>query len=367
MAPAGRLLLVTDARRCLLLLLSFWLLGCETEIRSDGMPTGLAAATYSGIYAEPVALADGRYQGPPFIPDGASRPQVTLLSAPWLQADLEGDGSVEYVVLLAESSGGSGTFIYMAVMKEAADGFHNVATTLLGDRVEVKSLWFENRQLSVLLEERLATPPPQQRNWRFENASLQEIVELAGQLTLGHEVRQFVSCGGDDALWVLDSTGGELRSRIESFALEPYQPLFVVVRGVVSAAPEAEFAKDYSQQLQILQLLRAEREGWGCRLELGDARYRALGVEPFWRVDVMQDTLVFATPDTDTREFQRLDSTDQAVTFEGVDAAGGRLQLRLQNQPCTDPMSGSLYQFSAQLELDETQLNGCAVTPLPGR
>ena len=70
----------------------------------------LASATYSGIYDEPFTMTGGAYLGDPFVEGGASRPSVQLIDDFLLSADLTGDGKDEAVVLLAESSGGSGTF-----------------------------------------------------------------------------------------------------------------------------------------------------------------------------------------------------------------------------------------------------------------
>jgi heat shock protein HslJ/LysM repeat protein len=117
-------------------------------------PAGLSTqelgnATYHGIYAEPVTLTDGKYEGAPFVEGGASRPTVTLIPEPVGYGDLNGDGQADAAVLLAESSGGSGTFIYLAAMVVQDGGPQNVATTLLGDRVQVQSLTIEAGQIVV--------------------------------------------------------------------------------------------------------------------------------------------------------------------------------------------------------------------------
>lgn len=109
----------------------------------------LQNAVYAGLYEEPVQLQEGRYEGEPFVEGGASRPTVTLLPDPMASGDLDGDGVEEAAVLLAEDSGGSGTFIYLAVVSRVDGAAHNVATTLLGDRVEVESLSIADGQIMV--------------------------------------------------------------------------------------------------------------------------------------------------------------------------------------------------------------------------
>ncbi len=100
----------------------------------------LGAATYRGL-EEPAGeftLRAGRWEGPPYVAGGAARPSVSLAGDFRLTGDLDGDGVEEAAVLLAQSSGGSGTRIYLAVVAHIESGLRNVATTLLGDRVQIR-------------------------------------------------------------------------------------------------------------------------------------------------------------------------------------------------------------------------------------
>ena len=106
-----------------------------------GPPTTLelANATYSGIMDDPVTLIDGRWEGKPFVEGGASRPTVGLVQDFVLSGDLDGDGSDEAVALLWESSGGSGNRLFLAVMGRRDETATNLATILIGDRVQIRS------------------------------------------------------------------------------------------------------------------------------------------------------------------------------------------------------------------------------------
>ncbi len=95
-------------------------------------------ATYRGVFAEPVTLIDGRWQGAPYVEGGASRPSAGLVENFLLSGDLTGDGRDEAVVLVWESSGGSGTREYLAVMGRVDDAIVNLGTALIGDRIQVK-------------------------------------------------------------------------------------------------------------------------------------------------------------------------------------------------------------------------------------
>lgn len=108
----------------------------------------LKNADYRGIYEETVQLIDGRYEGEPFVEGGASRPTVSFID-PYAFGDLDGDGVEDAAVLLAENSGGSGTFIYLAAVLNRNGSPQNMATQLLGDRVQVNSMSIEDGEIVV--------------------------------------------------------------------------------------------------------------------------------------------------------------------------------------------------------------------------
>jgi hypothetical protein len=110
----------------------------------------LKNAEYQGIYQEPIQLTDGTYEGEPFVEGGASRPTVTFIE-PYALGDLNGDGVDDAVVLLVESSGGSGSFVYLAAVLNQEGKPGNVDTVLLGDRVQVQSLTIANGQINATM------------------------------------------------------------------------------------------------------------------------------------------------------------------------------------------------------------------------
>jgi heat shock protein HslJ len=99
----------------------------------------LANATYSGVMNEPVTLTDGRWEGEPYVEGGASRPTVGLVDHFVLTGDLDRDGADEAAALLWESSGGSGTRLFLTAMGIRDENAINLATTLIGDRVQVRT------------------------------------------------------------------------------------------------------------------------------------------------------------------------------------------------------------------------------------
>ena len=103
-------------------------------------PTVLRNIECRGIYDNAVTLRDGVYEGEPLVQGGASRPRVELLDMPPVLHDLDGDGIDDAAVLLAENSGGSGAFTYLAVVSCRDGRAVNTGTIGLGDRVMIRSL-----------------------------------------------------------------------------------------------------------------------------------------------------------------------------------------------------------------------------------
>jgi heat shock protein HslJ len=83
---------------------------------------------------------DGLYEGEPFVPEGAARPRVELLRDLHATGDIDGDGVDDAWVLLNESSGGTGQFLYLGAVSETRGSPRNIGTLAIGDRVKVMSL-----------------------------------------------------------------------------------------------------------------------------------------------------------------------------------------------------------------------------------
>lgn len=111
----------------------------------------LKNATYAGLGERlgPVTLANGRWAGAPPAVGAASRPSVELAGDFRVVGDLDGDGLEEAVVVLTYSSGGTGVLSFLAVVTRKDGTLRNVATTALGDRVQVRSARIDGGRLLV--------------------------------------------------------------------------------------------------------------------------------------------------------------------------------------------------------------------------
>ena len=160
---------------------------CEAELTI----TRLENATYTGIEDEPVTLLSGQWEGAPYVEGGASRPRVGLLEDMYFRGDLDGDGKEEAVAILWQNSGGTGSNIYIAVMKPDNSGFNNISTTLVGDRVKLRGGKIDSGKIILDVLQTGETDPmccPSQlatRSWALKDRQLEENrIEVTGLLSL---------------------------------------------------------------------------------------------------------------------------------------------------------------------------------------
>ena len=111
----------------------------------------LKNASYSGIEGlkGPVKLVDGRWKGRPYKKGSASRPVVNFVRDFRMTGDLDGDATDEAVVLLNYAPGGTAQLLHVAVVARKKDKIENVATALIGDRVQIRDVRIEKQRLLV--------------------------------------------------------------------------------------------------------------------------------------------------------------------------------------------------------------------------
>ena len=340
----------------------------------------LRDATYDNVLDAPVTLVDGRFEGEPFTPGAVTRPVVTLVPGAAAKGDLDGDQADELIVALARNSGGSGVFLYLAVMRESHGKPANIATLSLGDRVRVTALSIDDGKILAELVEHGPNDPmccptsEVSREWTLQDGELSEIEPAAGphssrfrgHLVWGHESRSFTECGGERQGWAINDAGAELVEVYEELTSTPYQPMFVEVRGAWEAAPREGFGAEYGEALRITELLRAENEGFGCRLELDGVSFIASGNEPFWRLQIGDDGIFMRSMDSpDEVVFPAPERHDQPplVSFD-TDGPGGAMQITLEQRRCIDSMSGARFAWAATVDVDGRRLSGCAAEGL---
>ena len=350
-------------------LLGLLLAGCSgvAGTREEPVTDSLRNATYFDVLQQPITLVDGRYEGDPLMPAAAARSLVTLVPDVMATGDLTGDGNDEAVVVLAHDPGGSGVFMHLAVVSDPGGSPRNIATFGLGDRVRLMAVEVVDGKIVAELLEHGPDDPmccPSKtlhREWRLPLGS-----RFRGHLAWGHESRAFTECGGEREVWVINQAGEELVEVYNELTTAPYQPMFVEVRGEWTDAPAEGFGAGYDEALRITELLRAENEGFGCRLALDGVLFVASGNEPSWRLQVREDGLSLRSMDTPGEAvFAAANKDGQAplVSFES-DSGDAVIRVTLEQRRCVDTMSGARFAWAATVDVDGRQLTGCAAEGL---
>jgi heat shock protein HslJ len=112
------------------------LVGCQGVIRSEStaqLGSDPLNTTYT-IENRAVSLVDGRNEELA-APNSSSKIITQVRNTP-LFTDLNKDGIDDAVLVLTQSTGGSGTFYYVAAAIATPDGYEGTTALLLGDRIK---------------------------------------------------------------------------------------------------------------------------------------------------------------------------------------------------------------------------------------
>jgi heat shock protein HslJ len=131
------------------------LLGALLVVTAAPLPAASAGDAFdalclpAGIAETAVCLAGGVWEGEPYVAGGAARPRVERVGRLAAAADLDGDGRLESAALVAASGAGTGSLLHLVVAR-VEDGVATfVAQAPIGDRVQVRALGVEGRELRL--------------------------------------------------------------------------------------------------------------------------------------------------------------------------------------------------------------------------
>jgi hypothetical protein len=116
-------------------------------------PAILKNATYQIPERGAVTLTNGTYQA------RSGDPLSVALSDRMAFGDLNGDGSQDAAVILAVNSGGTGVFEYLVVVSDKDNKPQEIASVLLGDRVNIQNLSINKAKIRVKMLKHSPTDP----------------------------------------------------------------------------------------------------------------------------------------------------------------------------------------------------------------
>ena len=142
----------------------------------------LRNATYRGFesVATGIPLRDGLWEGEPYVAGGATLPQAHMLEDLYVSGDLDQDGRLETAVLINYAPGGTGDFLYLAIVQEQEGLPVNITTAMVGDRPRVRDFAIEGEEIHLDLiqagqEDGMCCPGDVvTRTWTFDGQRLEE-------------------------------------------------------------------------------------------------------------------------------------------------------------------------------------------------
>jgi hypothetical protein len=229
-------------------------------------------ATYR-IESKEIPLVNGRFETRP-APGSAMKEQIWVFREPEF-GDLDEDGSQDAAVVLVHDPGGSGMFYYVAAALQRNGKYRGTNAVLLGDRVAPQTVQIRNGVIVANYadrrpEESMTTPPSSAKSMYLtvegtELAAMKPLGEgeqlLEGWVTIGHEVRTFLPCSKQKALWLLGDSPALseiLRAyRKAPHAPEPYAAFFMTLAGKMAAAPGDGFGAEYEEGFYATRLVKS--------------------------------------------------------------------------------------------------------------
>ncbi len=252
--------------------------GQKTAVEPLPGPDPLNAA-YT-IEGQSVPLVNGRFSAAA-APGSAIWITAAVFGRP-LHVDLDHDGDEDAVVVIVYESGGSGTFYYIAAAINQNGRYRGTDGYLLGDRIIVQTVEFQNgvllaRYLDRRPGEAMSAPPSVRTVVELEmirgklipvNSDTAEEQVLRGWVTIGHEVQSFLPCSETTESWLL-GVSPALRQIAKAYSnalprSRAYAPLFMSLAGHAAPVPSEGFGADYSAAFYATRLVQVLPAG-NCR------------------------------------------------------------------------------------------------------
>jgi hypothetical protein len=268
------------------LILTVGVLSCAGLNERSSLPDAILAESPANssylIDNERIELENGLKEWQA-APGSSSRIKVAIAGDP-VYGDLTSNSMVDAALFTIYQGGGSGTFYYIGAALSEKGQYRGLNTILIGDRIKSPVAKIQNGLITVSYfdrrpDEAMSAVPTlaETRYFIVKESSLQEIKVAAdeavfqGWLTIGHEVRSFLPCDENDNLWLLGNSSA-LQPITVAYekavaGLPPYTPVFCIITGRRTAAPEEGYGADYQEAFFATTLVHIWPKG-NCRSDL---------------------------------------------------------------------------------------------------
>jgi uncharacterized membrane protein len=186
-----------------------------------------------------------------------------------------------------------------------------------------------------------------------------------GIVMLAQDRMSFRPCSEKAELWLLDQSDGVLRQAFESEMQKGPAMLYVEAYGErAPVSQDVAEARAYAGTFVLEEVTYAGVQGQvrGCDEPAPGYVVAARGSEPFWAVEVGDNSIVWRQP-AEPKEIAlgapQTQDAEGAVRYH-ASGNGHELELQVDAQTCRDPTSGELFAYAARAVLDGKEFSGCA-------
>jgi putative lipoprotein len=205
----------------------------------------------------------------------------------------------------------------------------------------------------------VATPPPASATTVDDRGPARRgTVEAQGSDLM------FRECGAtESSVEKLIDPSGEVAGAVKSLATPAGRPIYVEVTGEPSGGVAA---------FNVSRLVRARGPHGGvlCEAPVFAGDYTASGNEPFWSVEILENGIVFHSPEEPkgtTYPYGLSPNATGTIEYATKLPSPGASTLDVIIEPgrCVDSMSGEIFGFKAHAVRNGKKLEGCAAAGVP--
>jgi hypothetical protein len=270
-----------DAEICTLQCVPFCSLGGDSD-DTNGKDRGPLNISYE-IDGIETMLVDGRAEEE--IAPGSASKKITQVFGEPVYGDVDGDGDDDALLLITQSSGGTGTFYYMVVALKEDTGYVSTDPIFVGDRIAPQTIAIQGG-LAVAnfadreSDEAMTDDPSVMRSLYAVVEESGEVFALPsldtgeqvmqGYLVIGAEVREFRLCD-ETSYWIEgDSPANSALQEVYDDSREnsvPYTPLYATVIASIEDSPSEGFGETYEYAVDVRELVATDPAG-SCQGDL---------------------------------------------------------------------------------------------------
>ncbi|MDB5119510.1 MAG: hypothetical protein JWN56_728 [Sphingobacteriales bacterium] len=181
------------------------------------------------------------------------------------------------------------------------------------------------------------------------------------------EANTFQDCNDPSKMyWVNDSSAtiSQAYKKATSSLSYPEETVYAEVKGYLAGKAASGYASDYENVLIVTSVDKLEQKSY--KTPCYDFEFIAIGNEPFWSIDIIPAEQKIVLKNVAKEKvyifpYQPANVGGGVHRFETKNAKNEKLVIILREEKCSDGMSDSNYNYSAEVVINRETLKGCAI------